>query len=59
MVMDKNRFDELKLGDSEVECSYCKETFPLKLEDTIGGGYGVIGIKCTACKRVFSVSGGA
>jgi len=58
MTMDKNRFDELKLEDLEVKCSYCKETFLLKLENTIGGGYGVIGIRCIVCKRTFSISGG-
>jgi len=59
MTMNKDRFDELKLNGLEIECPHCKIVSPLKWENTIGGGYGSIGIRCDVCERIFSIDGGA
>ena len=59
MTMEKNRFDELKLNGLEIECPHCKLISPLKYENTTGGGYGVIGIKCAVCWQIFAIDGGA
>lgn len=59
MPMSEKRFDELKLEDLEVRCLHCTETFALKWKNTVGGGYGSIGIKCAVCEKIFSIDGGA
>lgn len=57
-MMTKERFDELRLQDETIICEFCKDDFNLRIEDTIGGGYGVVGIKCPLCKRRFGLTRG-
>lgn len=60
MTMEKKRFEELKLKGREVKCPTCGRFFPLVLKDTVGGGYGVIGLKCPrrGCRATFAIEGG-
>jgi len=57
--MEKKRFDELGLQGREVECPACEYEFDLSFFDTVGGGYGVVGVKCPHCGMLFGIDGGA
>jgi len=57
--METRRFDELKLQERDITCSYCAMHFALTIEDTTGGGYGVVGIKCPHCDKIFAIDVGA
>ena len=56
--MSLERFEELELAGKDIVCPLCQEKFSLTLEMTVGGGYGVVGIKCSYCKRQFGISAG-
>ena len=56
--MGSKRFDELRLQGRDITCSYCNIHFPLNIEDTTGGGYGVVGIKCPHCDGTFAIVAG-
>ena len=60
MTMEEKRFEELRLQGKEIKCPYCSREFPLMLIDTVGGGYGVIGVKCPdrRCGAAFAIEGG-
>ena len=55
--MDNKRFDELKLQGRAVECPRCDRNFPLTIGDTVGGGWGVVGVKCPFCEARFGIEG--
>lgn len=57
--MDSKRFDELGLQGRAITCRFCGKHFALMIVDTIGGGYGVVGIKCPHCDGVFAIEAGA
>jgi len=58
MPMEKSRFDELDLEGREVECPRCHESFNLTIENTVGGGYGVVGLDCPLCGKRFQIEAG-
>lgn len=60
MTMEKKRFEELRLQGKAIKCPHCGREFPLLLEDTVGGGFGVIGVKCPdyRCGATFAIDGG-
>lgn len=57
--MERERFDELRLQGKRVECPRCEGNFDLSISDTVGGGYGVVGVKCPHCEMRFGIEGGA
>lgn len=57
--MDGKRFDELKLQGRDIICRGCNIHFPLTIKDTTGGGYGVVGVICPHCGRIFAIEAGA
>ena len=58
--MENERFEELNLQGRAVKCPTCGYELPLTSEDTVGGGYGVVGIKCSdsKCEAVFAIEVG-
>lgn len=56
--MESKRFDELKLQGRDIKCPKCDRNFPLMIGDTIGGGWGVVGVKCPHCGTQFGIDGG-
>lgn len=61
MQMESKRFDELRLQGRAMICPICGREFPLTIEDTTGGGYGAVGIKCPnhKCGATFAIDAGS